>query len=134
MTLSFATVTSRLHGLLKGSFRGIEVLKRGVSPRIISAYILGSRGRTLVSGPELAARLELISTWEYFSVSRGTTVKREPDVSGSAAAPTPPTAPKGNAACDEPTGRSGGACTRGDDGIGGRDGRGYRGIAGRTSA
>jgi stage II sporulation protein D len=107
VTLSFATVTSRLHGLLKGSFRGIEVLKRGVSPRIISAYILGSRGRTLISGPELAARLGLDSTWEYFSVGHGTALTREPDVSGepqppatsAPAAPEPPpaTTPQGGA-------------------------------------
>ena len=68
VALSFATATSRLRGVLKGSFRGIEVLKRGVSPRIVSAYVIGSRGRTLISGPELAARLGLDSTWEYFSV------------------------------------------------------------------
>jgi SpoIID/LytB domain protein len=92
VTLSFATVTSRLRGLLKGSFRGIEVLKRGVSPRIVSAYIVGSRGRTLTSGPELAARLGLDSTWEYFSVIRGTSVKREPEGSGRTPPATPPAA------------------------------------------
>jgi stage II sporulation protein D len=105
VTLGFSTVTSRLRGLLKGSFRGIEVLKRGVSPRIISAYILGSGGRTLVSGPELAARLGLDSTWEYFSVSAGKAVRREPDVSGRTPAPSstpssespPSTSPQGGA-------------------------------------
>ena len=55
-------------GLVKGAFTGIEVVKRGVSPRIVSAYVLGSKGRTLVSGPELEARLGLYSTWAYFSV------------------------------------------------------------------
>ena len=49
-TLSFASAASRLSGLVKGAFTGIEVLKRGVSPRIVSAYVLGSKGRTLVSG------------------------------------------------------------------------------------
>ena len=33
--LSFSTVAHRLKGLFKGAFRGIEVLKRGVSPRIL---------------------------------------------------------------------------------------------------
>ncbi len=86
-------------GLVKGSFRGIEVLKRGVSPRIVSAQVLGSRGRRTVSGPELAARLGLTSTWAYFSVRDGTTVTPEPDRSGrpaggtSAPAPTPAPAP-----------------------------------------
>jgi len=100
VTLAFSTVTSRLRGLLKGSFRGIEVIKRGVSPRIISAYILGSRGRTLVSGPELAARLELDSTWEYFSVSAGKALRREPDVSGRT--PAPSSAPSSAPAAQPP--------------------------------
>jgi stage II sporulation protein D len=101
--LGFGTVAARLRGLVKGSFRGIEVLQRGVSPRIVSAEVLGTRGSMPVSGPELAGRLGLSSTWEFFSVKSGATVKREPDVSGraptsgeptgSAPAPTPPVAP-----------------------------------------
>jgi stage II sporulation protein D len=93
VTMSFATAASRLNGLVQGSFVGIEVLKRGSSPRIISAYVLGSKGRTLVSGPELASRLGLYATWAYFSVSNADGTHAEPDVSGSASAPaaTPPT-------------------------------------------
>jgi SpoIID/LytB domain protein len=81
-SISFASATARLRNLVKGSFRGIEVLTRGVSPRIVSAEVLGSRGATPVSGPELAARLGLGSTWAYFSVKNGTSVTREPDRSG----------------------------------------------------
>ena len=58
-------------GLVKGTFRGIEVLERGSSPRILSAYVLGSGGRTLASGDELAGRLGLDDTWAYFSVKQG---------------------------------------------------------------
>ncbi len=43
-SMSFATAAARLRGLVKGAFRGIEVLERGSSPRIVSAYVLGSRG------------------------------------------------------------------------------------------
>ena len=43
-SISFAAAAARLRGLVKGSFRGIEVLRRGVSPRIVSALVLGSRG------------------------------------------------------------------------------------------
>jgi stage II sporulation protein D len=68
LTMSFTMAASRLRGLVKGSFEGVEVTKRGSSPRIVSAYVLGSRGRTLVSGPELAARLGLYDTWAYFRV------------------------------------------------------------------
>ncbi len=91
-SLGFAAAAARLRGLVKGSFRGIEVLQRGVSPRIVSALVLGSRGATPVSGPELAARLGLASTWAFFSVRRGTSVTRERDRSGHAP-PAPATAP-----------------------------------------
>jgi SpoIID/LytB domain protein len=89
LSMSFAAAAAHLGGLLKGSFRGIEVLTRGVSPRVISARILGSRGTTTVSGPQLAGALGLNSTWAYFSVKNGAVVKREPDRSGQAPAATP---------------------------------------------
>ncbi len=105
VTMSFAQATAKLRGLVRGAFRGIEVLKRGVSPRIISAYVIGTGGDTRVSGPELAARLGLDSTWASFSVSRGGAVRREPEVSGGGpaagskpAAETPPAdTPQGGA-------------------------------------
>ncbi len=98
LSMSFASAAARLSGLVKGSFRGIEVLTRGVSPRIVVAAVLGTRGNTRVSGPELAARLGLDSTWAYFSVKRGASVKREPDHSGQTtftppAPESPPAAP-----------------------------------------
>ena len=74
---------------MKGTFAGIEVLTRGSSPRILSAYVLGSAGRTLTSGAELAARLGLDATWAYFSVKRGTSVVSEPDRSGASAPASP---------------------------------------------
>jgi stage II sporulation protein D len=94
VNMSFASATSRLSGLVSGSFEGIEVLERGSSPRIVSAYVLGSKGHTLVSGPELAARLGLYSTWAYFSVRGSDGVHAEPDASGPArAAPAPAAQP-----------------------------------------
>jgi len=96
LSMSFASAGAHLRGLFKGSFRGIEVLTRGVSPRIVAARVLGSRGDSPVSGPELAARLGLSSTWAYFSVKSGASVRREPDHSGQrpftpAAPESPPT-------------------------------------------
>jgi stage II sporulation protein D len=52
---------------VKGSFRGIEVTQRGVSPRVVSAQIVGSRGRTTVSGATLRARFGLYDTWAFFT-------------------------------------------------------------------
>jgi stage II sporulation protein D len=68
VSMTFAAAARRLSGLVKGTFRGIEVTRRGSSPRIVSAYVLGSKGKTPVSGAELAARLGLDSTWAEFSV------------------------------------------------------------------
>ncbi|HTA05091.1 MAG TPA: SpoIID/LytB domain-containing protein [Solirubrobacteraceae bacterium] len=102
MALSFAAAAAKLHGLVRGSFKGIEVLKRGFSPRILTAYVLGSGGRTSVSGGELAARLGLFSTWAYFSTREGQTVKPEPDRSGySPLASPPPGAAPGPATAGE---------------------------------
>jgi stage II sporulation protein D len=93
MTMSFASAGSRLSGLVKGALTGVEVVKRGVSPRIVSAYVLGSKGRTLVSGPELEARLGLYSTWAYFSVKNAKGTRAEPDASGQSPAPAPTAQP-----------------------------------------
>ena len=95
LSLSFAAVAKRLKGLVKGSFTGIEVLTRGSSPRILTADVLGSGGRTLSTGDELAARLGLYDTWAYFSVKTGASVKAEPDHSGQPAAASPAPASAG---------------------------------------
>jgi len=111
-TLSSATASARLKGLFKGSLRGIEVLRRGASPRIVLAEVLGTHGSTRVSGPALSYRLGLPSTWAYFSLRNGTTTSPEPDVSshtesGSASPPaTPAPAP---APAASPTTPQGGA-------------------------
>jgi SpoIID/LytB domain protein len=93
LSISFAMAAARLKGLVKGGFRGVEVLKRGVSPRIVNAEVLGTGGATQVSGPALAGRLGLGSTWAYFSVQNGTTVRAEGDRSGQPAAASPSSTP-----------------------------------------
>jgi stage II sporulation protein D len=100
VSMSFATAAARLRGLVRGAFRGIEVLRRGYSPRILAAYVLGSAGRTEVSGPELEARLGLDDTWAYFSVRTARGVQAEPDLSryvapgpGTGASEAPASAP-----------------------------------------
>jgi SpoIID/LytB domain protein len=92
-TLSFRAAASRLSGLVKGSFEGVEVVRRGSSPRIVSAWVLGSKGRTLVGGPELAARLGLYDTWAYFSVKDSHGLRPEPDASERAGATPAQAAP-----------------------------------------
>jgi stage II sporulation protein D len=89
VSLSFSTTAARLGSLVRGRFAGIEVLRRGFSPRVLSAYVLGSAGRTLISGGELAARLGLNATWAYFSLREGSLLTPEPDRSGQAQATAP---------------------------------------------
>jgi stage II sporulation protein D len=113
VTISFSAAASKLRGLVSGSFKGIEVLRRGNSPRIVSAYVLGSKGRTLLSGPELAARLGLAGTWAYFSVKNSHGTHAEPDASGKpSTTPSPPVKPahvsgSGGSAPVQPSGVSG---------------------------
>jgi stage II sporulation protein D len=57
---------SRLSGLFAGRLRKIKVLKRGDSPRIVRARVVGSRGSSKTTGPVLQARLGLKSTWIRF--------------------------------------------------------------------
>jgi stage II sporulation protein D len=104
VSMSFAVATKRLSGLVDGAFRGIEVTRRGSSPRIVSAYVLGSKGRTAVSGPELAARLGLNATWAYFGVRDSHGTHAEPDASGRA--PAKPSAPAAPASAVTGTGGS----------------------------
>jgi stage II sporulation protein D len=81
--LSFQQASVRLKGLVEGKLEGIEVGKRGSSPRIVTAYVLGSKGKTLVSGGELAQRLGLYDTWAYFSVTSAKGTRPEPDLSAA---------------------------------------------------
>jgi stage II sporulation protein D len=81
MTLSQAS--ARLRGLVKGSLRQIRVLKRGVSPRVVRAQVVGTGGRTSVSGPQLRAKLGLFDTWARFTVITANVVR------GDGNTPTP---------------------------------------------
>jgi stage II sporulation protein D len=86
MRYTVTQASAKLRGLVKGRFRSIEVTRRGVSPRIVSADIVGSKGRTTVSGPTLRSRFRLFDTWAYF-----TTVGTQVDPAQPPADPTPGT-------------------------------------------
>jgi len=110
VSMSFASASSRLGGLVRGSLQGIEVLKRGYSPRILSASILGSKGTTKISGPELAASLGLYGTWAYFSVQGPHGIHREPDLSHySPPTGVPPAKPAASPQATPPPGPQGGS-------------------------
>jgi stage II sporulation protein D len=73
---------AKLAGLVKGRFKGIQVIKRGKSPRIVAADVVGSGGRTRVDGATLRARLGLLDTWAYFTSIA--TRKAKPSPTGGA--------------------------------------------------
>ena len=67
--MSIAAADGRLRGIVEGTLERILVTARGVSPRIVSAEVVGSRGTRTVSGPALAGALGLESTWACFTVT-----------------------------------------------------------------
>ena len=67
MRMTLKAAGRKLGSLVEGSFRGIKVLERGRSPRIVRAQVVGTQGRTDVDGATLRARLGLYDTWAYFT-------------------------------------------------------------------
>ena len=81
--MRYGAAGGKLRGLVKGRFKGIQVIRRGSSPRIVAADIVGSRGRTRVNGAVLRARFGLYDSWAYF-----TSIKTEPTPPPSEPDPT----------------------------------------------
>jgi stage II sporulation protein D len=46
-----------------GAFKRVKVLQRGVSPRVVRAQVVGTRGSREVTGPQVRAALGLRDTW-----------------------------------------------------------------------
>ena len=75
-----------------GTFRRVEVLQRGRSPRIVSARVVGSRGSRTLTGSDIRARLDLYDSWASFTkvstskVNRGREARRAgrvfPEIAG----------------------------------------------------
>jgi stage II sporulation protein D len=85
-TMTTAQAGAKLRGLVRGRFRGIRVVRRGESPRIVLADVVGTRGRTRVSGATLRARFGLYDTWAYFTTIG---VKVTPPATTKAPKPAP---------------------------------------------
>jgi stage II sporulation protein D len=76
----------KLKGLFHGRFRGISVIERGASPRVRVANVVGTKGRSRVSGAELRRRLGLRDTWAYFKTISTSTSRSGSSSSGGARA------------------------------------------------
>ncbi len=70
--MSLGSAQRRLGSLVKGSLSRIRVTTRGRSPRVVRAEIVGSGGRTRVTGPALRSKLGLYDTWARFTVITAT--------------------------------------------------------------
>ena len=60
-------VQRKLRRYLRGSFRRIKVVQRGVSPRVVRAQVVGTGGVTDVTGPQLRSAFGLYDTWAFFT-------------------------------------------------------------------
>ncbi len=74
--LSMGAAASKLGPLVKGKLIGIQVVAQGVSKRIVAADVVGTKGRTRVSGADLERAFGLRSTWAAF-----TTISTFPTIS-----------------------------------------------------
>ena len=52
---------------VKGALRAIYVTRRGASPRIVSAVVVGSNGASLISGARIRAEMALRDSWVFFT-------------------------------------------------------------------
>ncbi len=77
--MSVGAAAAKLGGLVNGSLIGIQVTRHGASPRILTAAVVGTKGRRTMSGIELEQRFGLLSTWARFTTITtyaGTATKR----------------------------------------------------------
>ncbi|HEU4736998.1 MAG TPA: SpoIID/LytB domain-containing protein [Solirubrobacterales bacterium] len=72
-TLRFSgpEISAKLGSYLDGRLQKIAIVKRGVSPRIVSAKLFGSGGVTTVTGEQLQIALGGYSTWMSFQKVAG---------------------------------------------------------------
>jgi len=61
-----ASIASAL-GFTKGTLRDIAMVKRGSSPRVVKALLIGDKGWVLTDGATLRSRLGLRDTWLYLT-------------------------------------------------------------------
>ncbi len=69
--LSVTAAAKQLGRLVKGKLVGIRVTQHGVSPRIMSAQVIGTQGSTTVTGAQLQGAFGLLSTWASFTTISG---------------------------------------------------------------
>jgi len=64
-------ISAKLGAYLDGKLKQVVITKRGVSPRIVAAKLIGTGGVTKVSGEQLEVALGAYSTWMSFQKVAG---------------------------------------------------------------
>jgi SpoIID/LytB domain protein len=65
--MSLSAAARKLGRLVKGSLVGVAVTRHGVSPRIVQAQVVGTRGTSPVTGAQLQGIFGLDDTWATFT-------------------------------------------------------------------
>jgi stage II sporulation protein D len=107
MSLKLNSASSKLGKLVDGSLEGINVVRRGVSPRVVQAQVVGSAGSTTVTGATLQNDLGTPSTWMSFTTVSAAGIKTVSTVSAPAVTSTTQTVTT-PATSSTPTPQSGG--------------------------
>ena len=91
VSFSLQAAQKRLGRLVDGSLIGIKVLSRGVSPRIIKARVVGTKGSVTVTGVQLRMALDTPSTWMSFTTVSSHGVHTSTTPGATTTLPTTPT-------------------------------------------
>jgi stage II sporulation protein D len=89
--LPLSTASAKLGSLVKGRFKGIKVVQRGASPRIVKALVVGTGGTTTVTGSDLQGRFSLRDTWMTFNAATAEVETPDAPATNTNATPTTPT-------------------------------------------
>lgn len=65
--MTVAAAQAKLGGYVSGSLIGVRITKHGVSPRILTAQVVGTRGTTTVTGAQLQQTFGLLTTLASFT-------------------------------------------------------------------
>jgi stage II sporulation protein D len=112
LNLSVSSADSKLGKLVDGQFEGINVLEHGVSPRVVQAQVVGTKGSTTASGAQIQDDLGTPSTWMSFTTLSAQGVQTTSAVAApppaATATPTTPTTPTTTTTTTTPTSSTGG--------------------------
>jgi stage II sporulation protein D len=96
--MSVEAASAKLGSWVRGSLIGIRVTRHGVSPRILTAQVVGTRGTTNVTGLQLQRAFNLLTTYASFTaISSAATTGAAPSTSNDSLPATNPESASGGA-------------------------------------